>query len=93
MKSHRLDSVIQCPACGADLTAAYPVDDDTDEGPQDGDASLCVDCRALLVYSGSPVVSLRYPTPEEERDAAVTAQWTQIRTFWSQIRAAIGDAP
>ena len=68
MKSHRLDSVIQCPACGADLTAAYPVDDDTDEGPQDGDASLCVDCRALLVYSGSPVDSLRYPTPEEERE-------------------------
>jgi hypothetical protein len=32
-------------------------------------------------------------TPEEERDAAATAQWTQIRTFWSQIRAEIGDAP
>lgn len=65
MKSHRVANTVHCPACGANLTGAFNSEDD--EGPKAGDASLCAECRALLVYSGSPVDSLRYPTPNEER--------------------------
>ena len=91
MKSHRLDNAVKCPACGADLTAAFPVDGDTDEGPRDGDASLCVDCRALLVYSGSPVVSLRYPTPEEERELLADASIQRAIAALAEVHRTRGN--
>lgn len=65
MKSHVLNFSTQCPACGAQLDAA--LNTTSDHMPKDGDPSLCVKCRALLVYCGSPVNSLRYPTADEQR--------------------------
>jgi len=38
-----------------------------DEKPTAGDPTLCFTCRALLIYCGSPINSLRYPTSEEQR--------------------------
>lgn len=65
MKSHQIPGVVACPACGANLNGAFNTS--SDDRPRDGDPSLCFYCRALLVYCGSPADSLRYPTPDEER--------------------------
>lgn len=79
MKTHRLDNAIQCPACGAELSGA--LNTTSDDRPRDGDPSLCFNCRALLVYSGSPANSLRRPTDDEERQflADVNVQ----RAIWA----------
>lgn len=65
MKNHRLFGPLECPSCGVTLDGAWNTT--SDAGPADGDATLCVYCRALLVYRGSPVNSLRHPTKEEEQ--------------------------
>lgn len=65
MKDH-LVAKMSCPGCGAGLDGA--LNTETDRGPRDGDPTLCVECRSMLVYSGTPVNSLRYPTSEEQRE-------------------------
>lgn len=65
MKDHLLPVTLVCPACAAQLDGA--LNTETDRGPRDGDPTLCIECRALLVHSGTPAHSLRYPTPEEQR--------------------------
>ena len=65
MKSHHLTFSAKCPACGTELDVA--LNTTGDDMPEDGDPSLCVKCRALLVYCGTPVNSMRYPTEDEQR--------------------------
>lgn len=65
MKSHLLPSAVTCPACGTRLDGAFNTT--SDDRPEEGDPSICIRCRALLVYCGSPVNSLRYPTVDEQR--------------------------
>lgn len=65
MKDHRLGYAVTCPACGTNLDGA--LNTTGERLPVDGDPILCARCRALLVYSGSPVNSLRYPTSDEQR--------------------------
>lgn len=65
MKDHLLPITLTCPACDAKLDGALNATGD--RLPRDGDPSLCIYCRALIVHSGTPVNSLRYPTPEEQR--------------------------
>lgn len=66
MKDHHLAVTLTCPACGAKLDGALNATGD--RLPQDGDPSLCVYCRALIVHAGTPVNSRRYPTSEEQRE-------------------------
>lgn len=65
MKDHPLAITPTCPACATELGGAFNTTGDG--APENGDPTLCCACRALLVFSGSPVNSLRYPTPDEER--------------------------
>lgn len=66
MRGHHLAVAVTCPACGANLDGA--LNSTGVNLPKAGDPGLCVYCRALLVYCGTPVVnSLRYPTSEEQR--------------------------
>lgn len=71
MKDHVLGVVPICPACGTTLGGAFNTE--SDRAPQAGDPTLCCACRALLVFSGSPASSLRYPTPDEEREFLANA--------------------
>lgn len=66
MGNHLLPAALTCPACAAQLNGA--LNTETERGPRDGDPTLCASCRALLVHSGTPVNSLRYPTPDEQRE-------------------------
>ena len=66
MKEHLLPVALTCPACGAKLDGA--LNTQSDHSPREGNPGLCVKCRALLVYTGTPVNSLRYPTPEEQAE-------------------------
>lgn len=66
MKDHLLPVALICPACGAQLDVA--LNTEGERSPRDGDPNLCIKCRALLVYSGTPVSSLRYPTSAEQRE-------------------------
>lgn len=66
MRDHLLPVKLTCPACNAKLDGA--LNTTANRGPQDGDPTLCVKCRALLVYAGKPVASLRYPTTGEQRE-------------------------
>ena len=65
MKSFWLPDTLVCPACGTTLSGA--INTTGDREPEDGDPTICVVCRALLVYAGAPAASLRYPTDEEQR--------------------------
>lgn len=66
MRDHHLPVALQCPACGAKLDGA--LNTEGERGPRDGDPSICIECRALLVHSGTPVRALRYPTPQEQKE-------------------------
>lgn len=65
MKDHILAVAPKCPACDAELRGAFNTNGD--RKPRDGDPTLCGGCRALLVFAGDPVDSLRRPTADEER--------------------------
>lgn len=66
MRDHLLPVALRCPACGAELNGAFNTEGE--RGPRDGDPSICIECRALIVYSGTPVRALRYPTPQEQKE-------------------------
>lgn len=90
MKDHRLANALICPACGAEPDGALNA---TGERlPRDGDPSLCIECRALVVHSGTPVNSLRYPTPEEQREFLADPQIQQAIWALGQLHAQRGSA-
>lgn len=60
MTDHQLAAKPTCPACGANLGAAF--DTCREHAPNVGDPVLCVTCRALLVIR----IDVRYPTDEEQ---------------------------
>ncbi len=53
-----------CPACEHVLSAASSVYDD--ERPRPGDMSICVECRAILVFTNR--MTLRRATVDEARE-------------------------
>lgn len=55
-----------CVGCGREITAATPID--CDEKPKSGDATVCLYCGHLMIYSDD--FSLRNPTDEEMREMA-----------------------
>lgn len=55
-----------CPQCGAGLDGALGLTDDA--GPKAGDITICLECRAVSVFSDA--MSLREPTPDELKKLA-----------------------
>lgn len=52
-----------CPGCGVAFDGA--LNTDGARRPEPGDPTICVHCRALLVFG---VGELRHPSPEEEQE-------------------------
>lgn len=81
---------MNCPACGTNLDGA--INGNTDR-PQDGAALLCGYCRALIVFSGSPVASLRYPTDEELRRFLADPEMQQTIAALGAYHRHVGGVP
>lgn len=62
MKDHKIVSMA-CPACATSMDGAFNTE--SERRPIDGDPAICVVCRAINVYAGTPVNSLRPPTEQE----------------------------
>ena len=54
-----------CPACGYPITASTAIGSPPVE-PQPGDASICLACASLLIFTVD--LGLREPSPEEKAE-------------------------
>ena len=63
MKDHKV-APLTCPACAAQLNGA--LNTSSERLPREGDPTICVYCRAILLFVGEPVHSLRRPDLQEE---------------------------
>jgi len=64
MTAHRLPDDA-CPFCGHVCNAASTLDGDT-APPEEGDASVCLECGSLVIYG--PGLRLRRPTRRQTRE-------------------------
>ena len=73
MKDHQIIES-SCPSCGEAMTGAAGVE--SDDAPTPGDISVCLYCRALLVFGND--LKLRMPTDAELIEMAGNKQMIAI---------------
>jgi DNA-directed RNA polymerase subunit RPC12/RpoP len=72
-----------CPHCGYRVDAASSPEDETWE-PTRGDASLCIRCGALNIFTAD--LRLRKPTRRERREIEALPRWRLMVAAWKCMR-------
>jgi hypothetical protein len=74
-----------CPFCGA-IHAVAGIADGERRRPEDGDASLCIQCGELSVFAFDQEGNLRKPSIEELNDMAGDLSIQRMKKAWARAR-------